>query len=360
MNLPPVTDLTQDHRIRKILILKWSALGDLVIATAIMDDLYRAFPKAQIHLNTLPSWHKLFENDPRFQKVLALEIKERKFPFSKSRNWLRTMRREQYDLIIDLQSNDHSRILLGLLKLTSKRSLYYVGMNDTHFPYDLAPKGIPTLAHSFTRMKATMDLIGVPNHNPRPSLHIPNENKQNAQRLLKKFHLEKDGFFVFLPGCQAAGYLKRWGAERYATLGKMLHERGAKNIVLIGGPDEIDECEKIEKLSGSWLVNLCGKTQILDIVPICEDSLAIVGNDTGTGHIVSTLNKPIFVICGPTDPARIAPIGPNVQAIQANAPCLNCYQKHCTYVPKHICMEMTTPAILLEKIHSEALANPIC
>lgn len=360
MNVPPVTDLTQDHRIRKILIVKWSALGDLVIATAIMDDLYRAFPKAQIHLNTLPNWHKLFENDPRFQKVLALEIKERKFPFSKSRNWLRTVRQEQYDLIIDLQSNDHSRILLGLLKLTGTSPLYTLGMNDTYFPYDLAPQGISKLAHSFIRMKATMGLIGVPNQNIRPALHIPNENKQNARDLLKQHRLEKNNFFVFLPGCQAAGYLKRWGATRYAKLGEMLHEQGAKNIVLIGGPDEIDECEKIEKLCGDWLINLCGKTQILDIVPICEEALAIVGNDTGTGHIVSTLDKPLFVICGPTDPARIAPIGRNVQAIQANAPCLNCYQKHCTYRHKHICMEMTTPAILLEKINSVAFANPIC
>ena len=349
-----MTNLTQDPRIRKILILKWSALGDLVIATAIMDDIRRAWPKAEIHLNTLPSWQKLFMEDQRFQKIIGLDIKDRKFPFHKSRAWLRAIRQEKYDLIIDLQSNDHSRILLAVLKLTGSRALYRLGMNDTYFPYDLAPKGVPKLTHHFIRMQAAMRVIGVPNYNLRPALHIPETNRRNAQVLIEEHQLQNGEFVAFLPGCQAAGYLKRWGADRYATLAHKLQAQGVQKIVLIGGPDEIEECEKIARQCGDWLVNLCGKTQILDIVPICEIALAVVGNDTGTGHIVSTLNKPIFVICGPTDPARVKPIGENVVAIQANIACLNCYQKDCTNPINHQCMA----AILPEQIIG-ALANKI-
>ena len=61
--------------IRRILIIKWSAMGDVIIATALFEDIARAFPNQEIHLNTLPAWEKLFSGDRRFQRVFAIELR---------------------------------------------------------------------------------------------------------------------------------------------------------------------------------------------------------------------------------------------------------------------------------------------
>lgn len=69
VNLPARDD------IRRILLIKWSAMGDIAVTSAVMEDVVRAFPRAEIHLNTLPPWHSLFENDPRFAKVIAFPLR---------------------------------------------------------------------------------------------------------------------------------------------------------------------------------------------------------------------------------------------------------------------------------------------
>src|SRR3569832_1885007 len=71
---PPV-NLPARADIRRILLIKWSALGDIAVPTAVMEDVRRAFPNAEIALNTLPPWQRLFEGDPRFRKVIAVALR---------------------------------------------------------------------------------------------------------------------------------------------------------------------------------------------------------------------------------------------------------------------------------------------
>ncbi len=136
--------------------------------------------------------------------------------------------------------------------------------------------------------------------------------------------------------------------ERYATLAERLHDAGLEKIVIIGGPDEIDECAKIAERCGPWLVNLCGETEILDIVPLCDAARVVVGNDTGTAHVASASTTPMLVIFGPTDPRKSKPLGGNVVALQADLPCINCWLKFCDH---HSCMPALTPEYVHGRIH---------
>ena len=56
-------DLKQKKEIKKILIIKWGGMGDIILATSVMEDIYMSFPKSKIHLNTLPEWKCLFNYD---------------------------------------------------------------------------------------------------------------------------------------------------------------------------------------------------------------------------------------------------------------------------------------------------------
>ena len=347
-------NLPADSGIRRILIIKWSAMGDVIIATALLEDIVRAFPNREIHLDTQPAWRDLlFAHDPRFQRVLTVDWRDHRHRLRQMGTWLRQVRAENYDLVIDLQCNDRSRLLLSLLWLSGCRIRYRLG-NRCQLPYNIAPDELPKPAHTLTRSRAALQAGGIPATTPRPVLHIPERHYARAQAFVEQHGLAPGNYAIFLPGCNANGHLKRWGADRYAALAHQLHQEGLARIVLIGGPDEVNECQRIAQQCGPSLVNLCGQTEILDIPPLCESARYIVANDTGTAHLAAATPIPMTVLCGPTDPRRVKPLGDNVTTLQAALPCINCYRKTCSH---HSCMAMLTPARVLRHLRETAQAS---
>lgn len=343
-------DLPADPSIRRILVIKWSAMGDVVIATALFEDIARAFPRREIHLDTQPAWQPLFAHDPRFQRILSVDWRDRRHRWRQMTTWLRQVRDGHYDLVIDLQCNDRSRLLLSLLGLSGRPIRYRLG-NRRQPPYNVAPDESPKPAHTVTRGRAALRAGGIPTTTPRPVLATTGHHRARAAALMATHALAAGHYAVLLPGCNANGHLKRWGARRYAELANQLHRQGLARIVLIGGPDETEECQRIAQHCGPWLINLCGQTEILDIPPLCAAARLIVANDTGTAHLAAATSTPLAVLCGPTDPRRVKPLGENVIALQAKLPCVNCYRKSCSH---HSCMAMLTPAWVLRQLDHPA------
>lgn len=344
----PVIDLPARPDIRRILIIKWSAMGDVVMSTAVMEDIRRAFPHAELHLNAMPPWDMLFREDPRFAKVFAPDLRKNERGLKGMLNWMRLVAAEQYDLVVDLQTTDRSRLLLSLLTLTGKAPRYRIG-NLPVFPYNVRPPVLPRPVHAATLMRSAIQAGGISARQPRPTLHVPQRHRAQAAALASRHGLIRGRYAVLLPGCQAAGYLKRWGAERYAALAIELKGRGLiDHAVIVGAKDEMEECEAIAATCGDWAINLCGQTHLLDLIPLCEEARLIVANDTGTAHMASSTKTPMLVLCGPTDPNRIKPLGSHVLALQAELPCMNCYCKHpCDH---HTCMKVLTPEIALQHL----------
>lgn len=344
-------NLPADKSIKKILIIKWSAMGDVIISTALFDDISKAFPCASIDLNILPPWDRLFHNDPRFDEIITVDLRNSEKGLKGLWRWLREIGSRKYDLIVDLQSNDRSRFLMMALHLTRRTVPFRVG-NHNRYPYNVAPKPAKEWPiHAHTVQQRALEVAGIPAQTPRPVLHIETEVRQRAEKLQLEYGLQPNRYAIFLPGCQAAGYLKRWGVDNYAGLARLLHAQGLK-VAIVGGPDEMDECEQIRNRVGEdWIVNLCGKTQILDIVPLAEAARLSVGNDTGTAHVSSASDRPMVVVCGPTDPRRVKPIGENVRALQTSGlGCLNCYcKKPCEH---HSCMKRVTPQMVIDELNA--------
>ena len=346
---PTVPILSGRDDIRRILVIKWTAMGDVVLASAIVEDLHRAFPGAVIDLNTMAPWDRLFGDDPRLGRIFTVDLRGRERGWRGVRHWLKEVRRGRYDLIVDLQSNDRSAVLLTLLLLSGARVPYRIG-HHKRLPYNISPPPPEAPRYALEWSRAALRAAGIEARTPLPVLYVPARNRERAQALVTEAGLEAGKFAIFMPGCQAAGYLKRWGAERYAALARLLHGEGVP-VALIGGPDELEECARIRALVGDGVVDLCGRTEVLDILPLAERSRFIVSNDTGTAHLAAAADRPMVVICGPTDPRRVRPPGDNVIALQANLPCRNCYGKQCSH---HSCMPMVTPEAVFAVLHGRA------
>lgn len=342
-------------KVHRILIIKWSALGDVAMASCVMEDIRQAFPHAMIDLHTLPPWDKLFRDDPRFSSIIALDVRARQHKWSNLWRWVALVRRNRYDLIVDLQSNDRSRMMLGLLKLSGNATRYLIGNSPSRVYHFTGPDHAAHL-NPVERMRMALRAAGIQAVTPRPVLHIDAARHERVQQLCAQQGLHAGRYALFYPGCQAAGYLKRWGETNYAALARRLLDQGmVDSVALVGSQDESEDCRRIAELAGPGVVNLCGMTEVLDIVPLAAGARYQVGNDTGTAHLAASSSAPMAVVCGPTDAYRVRPQGDNVVALQADLPCKNCYCKHpCDH---HTCMKAVTPdhvlRVLLQPVASE-------
>ena len=352
-NPPATTDgaWTRDLRtsnVGKILIIKWSGIGDVAIASAAMQDIYEAFPESILHLNTMAPCDQLFTDDPRFDEVFSYDLRGSERGIAGHWRWLRYVRSQRYDLVVDLQCTEHTRLLLALMPLVGGRIPYRMSYYRI-YPYNIAPYEGADLHHTREYAVSALAAGGLSAPTKRPIFFPGERRRRNAADLMRRHGLREDAYAVFLPGSTITGSIKRWGADRFRDLAERAHATGIPNIVLLGGPDDIDECLRIQRDCGPWLVNLCGETEILDLVPLCEGARFIVGNDTGTAHVAAASATLMVVICGPTDPRRVRPLGRDIVTLQADIPCISCYQKQCGH---HSCMRLISPQDVLARIQA--------
>lgn len=339
-DVPPVAE--------RILLIRWSALGDVAIASAAFEDVARAFPGARLDLSTMPPWDALFRCDPRFQRVISIPMRSPGTRFAGVRRWLQEVRSGRYDLVVDLQSNDRSRLLLAALVLGGAGIRHRVGLRPG-WPYTIAPAP-PLPAHAFERQRAALAAAGIATGTDRPVLHVPPARRRAVQALQSEHGLAPGRYALFLPGSQRAGWLKRWGARRFVALARALTARGVvERVALAGGGDDAAECRAIADAAGGRAANLCGRTEVADLVVLAEGARCVVANDTGTAHVAAAAGRPMVVVCGPTDPARVKPVGPAVTALQAPIYCVNCYRKTCTH---HSCMMLLSPEMALAAVEA--------
>lgn len=341
-----IAAIAQDRRVRRMLIMKWSALGDVALASAAMEDLHQALPDVEMDLNTLPAFAPLFAEDPRFKRVLAIDVRGQ--GLRGIARWVIAVKRGRYDAIVDLQSTDRSRLLVSLVYVAGAGPRYRIG-NHRRWPYNVAPPSQPSDVHALEHLRATLAVSGIRPVTDRPVLHPGPRNRQRADALIASKGLEPGRFALLLPGCQAAGWLKRWGARQYAGLALALRDLGVPKVVVVGAAEDADECRAIEVACPGVAVNVCGETELLDLVPLAQAARLVVANDTGTAHIASAAGQAMVIVCGPTDPKRVRPAGSRVAALQADIWCRNCYRKNCLH---HSCMTLVSPGEVIEALRS--------
>ena len=333
--------------VRKVLIVRWGALGDLALCSAVFEDIYQQLPGTELHLNVDAVWSGMFEADHRFSKIITDQFRGVGF-FVAIKNWLALLRRERYDLIVDLQCNDRSRLLMSVAVLLGIAPRYRAG-TQAILPYNLVP-GVNTskmtirAMHSFELYRLALDALGLEKNCDQPRLIFDEASEKSALALLNAFNIKTNAYYVFVPGSSLSGKNKRWGIGNYSKLAEMIiDEKKIDKVVVLGSDAEKKECQLICDAVGNDVVNLAGKTQ-LDMLPtIFENSLGVISNDTGLAHIAAGSSKPVVVICGPTNAERVKPAGPNVRTLQAP---IDCFDKHL----QEYCMNHVSPESVLKKL----------
>jgi ADP-heptose:LPS heptosyltransferase len=292
-------------QVKKILVIKLSALGDFVLALAAMKKIRQAHPKAHITLLTTPPFEGLAKICPYFN---AVETDGR--PLDPA-EWLALRRRlkaARYDRVYDLQTSAQSaRIFYLLWPFPPEWSGNAFGAALRH--KNPRRDHMHTLERHADQLKEAgiwPDAPTEPGSAPPPDLSWVLAKQPKAPPV--SGGVKPRPYVLFVPGGSAHRLEKRWPAEHFGELGKALYTRGF-DVVIIGGPQESAVARVIQK-SVPQARDLTGRTDFARIAVLGAKAALAVGNDTGPLHLAAAAGAPTVVLfSSASDPVLSAPRG---------------------------------------------------
>ncbi len=277
----------------RVLIIKQGALGDVIMATALIAAIQRAHPGSTFSLLTTPPFVGLFAAWPR------LEVKA--FP---RRGWrvvgatLCWIRRQGFDRIYDLQGNNRTRLLCALSGIAER-----VG-SLPRCPYTKHPAAPwDERSHVFERLNAVLAAAGVAPAEARPVLPCGAASLVRVDDFLRHYGLVQDRFVVMHAGASPTRIDKCWPG--FAELAKRLEARGLVTVWLGAGSDRTRNAA-CAAVSG---IDATDGFSVPELAALAGRARFAVTNDSGPMHACAAAGVPVFALFGPSDWQRNHALG---------------------------------------------------
>jgi len=318
----------------RILLVRLSALGDVVTGLHVLSALKARLPEAEVGWLVEDRFASLLAGHPQLARVHAYPRRRAAGPLGwpKALAFLAGVRRRRYDLALDLQGNLKSGLLA---RLSGARRVAGLGgafarEGNALFVRRRVP---PPPGNRVEAYLALLDAVVGPG--ARPPALLP---ATPGERGLLALH----------PGTSPYGAHKRWPAERFAELGRRLVRRLAAPAVVTAGPGEEAEARGVAEAIGAparWE----RPRDLRALADLLAGARLLVAADTGPAHVAAALGVPTLTLFGPKDPAVAAPVGPRARALAAGVRCSPCALRHC---PDPACMD----ALSVDAVERAALA----
>ncbi len=304
----------------KILVIKLGALGDVVMATALLRAIQQHHCDDQIHLLTTPGFAPLFEA----WDDIRLRTFPRKGASLKTLGWIRA---EKFDRIYDLQSNDRSAVLCALSGARER-----VG-NHPRYPYTHHPiDKYRGQCHIFARMNQLLASAGLAPAQQQPFLPASRMDQQVVQEWLKQHRLTDSRPVLMHAGASPNWPSKRWPG--YQALAQKLADTNIPSIWLGAGEDG----SLNRQFSQHVGVDATDSFSITQLAELGRRSRCAVVNDSGPMHILSASGIPVYAFFGPTSWKRNHALGQEKNVLCAAVFCSPCSLGHCPPDRAHQCM----------------------
>ncbi|WP_374574591.1 glycosyltransferase family 9 protein [Phenylobacterium sp.] len=289
------------RKIKRILVIKLSALGDFVLALAAMRKIREAHPDARITLLTTPPFEALARLCPYVDEV---EADGRPEGFREWMALIGRLRRGRYDRVYDLQTSSRSSLMyLGFWPFPPQWSGIAMGCSHPHRNPERDHM------HTLERQADQLKAAGIwPDAPIEPGMAPPPDVSWVLDKAKPDTATSPKPYVMLIPGGSAHRPEKRWPAELYAELAQALHGRGF-DILIIGGPQETPLARVIQRRTPQAR-DLTGHTDFARIAALGARAALVVGNDTGPLHLAAAAGAPTIVLfSNASDPALAAPRG---------------------------------------------------
>lgn len=276
----------------KILIIRLSSMGDIIILTPVIKSLRQKFPNAEIDFIVKKSLAPLIELNPYLSKVITFDITEG------LKGWVKlcqSLAEKKYHLFIDMHNNLRSWILSILLLKVPQLRYYKPRLQRFllfYFCMNLFPKTFSLLDQYYKIIK-DIDTNAI---DPKPEIYLSPSAKEQANLLLKKIGIKKP-FVVIL--AIAAWANKRYPQKKYEKVARLINEELNLTVIWLGGKND-SYLDELTYLKSGKSAKLVGETKLEQSLAILSLSSLVIGNDTGLTYAAEGLGVPIVLVLGPT------------------------------------------------------------
>jgi heptosyltransferase-2 len=313
----------------KILVIRLSSLGDIILTTPVMDALKENFKNSEIHFLTKRKYQGLFESDPRINSVIYFESEGKDKGLSGLFRLIRKLNRENFDLVVDLHASLRSFFIRYLIKARKKIRYHKRLIPRLLMVYvkKLKVKSVSTVDCYLE----SLERCGLKIYNRIPRLYSKEEERLWADNFLMEAGVKKDEVLIGIaPG--AKWETKSWNKERFSQVAKSLSQDSSvqngsirAKILLVGDNNDQKIIEYIKNSGG-----VENTVQAIDIpldrlIVLLERCELFISSDSGPMHLASALGIPTIGIFGPTHPGLgFSPSGLEDKIFWAGVECSPC------------------------------------
>jgi heptosyltransferase I len=329
---------------KNILIVKLSAIGDVIHALPVAAALKQSNPDCRITWLVEKPAYDLLTNNPNIDEIIIFDKPKFKSISGLLKNGpeLSTLlKSRKFDLAIDLQGLFKSAALTYLCGAPVR--VGYCDMRELSWLVSKPICGAQKNEHVIERYLDVVRELGCQVIQPVWNIAATEAEKESVEEILAcEGILKGTKFIVVAPGTNWAS--KCWAPEKYAGVAAVLDQEYDIVPVIIGGPKD-SELARIIKKKCNRAIDLCGKTTLKQLSYVTQKSALFIGGDTGPMHLAVSMNAPVIALFGPTDPQRNGPYGQKNTVIHSGSECSPCFKRQCTPLK---CMEAITVEEVLQ------------
>lgn len=305
------------YGIKKILVIKLRYIGDTLLVTPLLDALKDAFPEASISALVNQGTEAVLFNNPLLEEILILDRTYRALDYFR---FLKEVRVKKFDLVIDLTDSDRSAFTSYWSGAPIRIGFHGRSLLRNSILYNLLIKADEGALHKIDHHLAVAEAIGHPIKSRELSLFLSPEEIESTRQRLNKMGLASDQpFVVFHPG--ARRWYKSWPGEYFSELGNKISKELKIQLVLAGGPSDLEVVEKIQKGINYPSFNLAGELDLRELACLLKMAALCVVNDSSPMHIAAALQTPTIALFGLTDYKNWYPRGEGHAIFSQDCPC---------------------------------------
>ena len=326
---------------QSILIVKLSAIGDVIQTLPMLKALRRRFPGARIDWLVEEDAAGILQGFPGLDSVLVSRRKswqkgigqkgKIRATMSEMIHFVHTLREREYDWVIDSHGVLKSGVLVALSRGRQKIGYQasagiadegnYLFTNERYKPLSIE-------RHALERYLDLVAQLGVPIADVPFEYPVAEDFLTAARKRLEQYEFGRHPCAILHP--VAKWETKQWPAENFAQLADLLVERRA-GVVMTGSPQDAKRVETILGMTrhSANILNLTGKTCLRELAGLFSLSDLVITPDTGPMHLAAAVKAPLIALFGPTAPWRTGPYGNGPTILRKELSCSPCFKKKC-------------------------------
>jgi lipopolysaccharide heptosyltransferase I len=327
-----------------VLIIKPSALGDVVTAMPVLRGLRRTFPRAHVAWLIRDDCAPLLRHDEDLSEVVLFERrrlgKAWRSPGAAAALWrlVRTLRRGRYDWVIDLQGLFRSGFFARACGAGVRAGFADAREGATFFYTHGIEVGE---GHTVDRNIALARALGIDARAEDMTLRVSPDAAASAEGCLREHGLKRGGFLICVPPTT-------WPTKRYPVRHwRRVVAEASRDVpvVLLGSPNEEDRrlCRAVAEGLDGRVIDVAGRTSVPEMVALIGVSAGVVCCDSAAKFIAPAVGVEAVVLIGPTRVERTGPY-PRGRAVVSPVPCQGCLKKRCGHAT---CMELIDPSDII-------------